>query len=111
MAKLSSRDSQQRAQRSLDGVDPRDFSEALARGLRIIESFDRNHRRMTLAETARAVDLPRATVRRSLSTLLHLGYMTLDGREYELAPRVLGLATAYLDAGPGRVLQPACERL
>lgn len=79
--------------------------------LRIIESFDRDHRRMTLAETARAVDLPRATVRRSLSTLVHLGYMTLDGREYQLGSRVLGLATTYLDAGPSRVLQAACERL
>lgn len=111
MAKLGSRDAQLRARRSLAGVDSRDFSEALARGLRIIESFDRDHRRMTLAETARTVDLPRATVRRSLSTLVHLGYMTLDGREYQLASRVLGLATTYLDAGPSRVLQAACERL
>lgn len=111
MAKLSSREAQLRARRSLAGVDSRDFSEALARGLRIIESFDRDHRRMTLAETARAVDLPRATVRRSLSTLVHLGYMTLDGREYQLASRVLGLATTYLDAGPSGVLQAACERL
>ena len=67
---------------------------------------------MTVAQAARAVDLPRATVRRALLTLVHLGYLRQQGNEFELTPRVLGLATAYLDAAPGSaVLQPACERL
>lgn len=112
MPKLNQKDAEQRAARSPEGFAPQDFSEALARGLRVLTCFNAEHQRMTLAEAARAVGLPRATVRRTLNTLVHLGYMTLDGRDYELTPAVLSFASAYLKAGPGStLLQPACERL
>jgi IclR family pca regulon transcriptional regulator len=113
MPRLGQADAERRALRTLpDGVAPGDFSEALARGLRIIECFGHQRQRMTLAQVAVAVELPRATVRRALGTLVALGYMHLDGRDYELAPRVLSLASTYLAAGPGAaVLQPACEQL
>lgn len=67
---------------------------------------------MTLAEVARAVDLPRATVRRALHTLVVLGHVEGDGRLFRLTPKVLKLAAGYLGAsGVSTVLQPLCERL
>ncbi|MGH3586845.1 MAG: helix-turn-helix domain-containing protein, partial [Pseudonocardia sp.] len=113
MARLNAEDATARADRDLPpGVGPGDFSEALARGLRVLQAFDGTHRRMTIADIARAVGLPRATVRRSVTTLVHLGYLSQDGRMHELTPRVLRLATTYLTANTGSaVLQPACERL
>lgn len=67
---------------------------------------------MTLADIARRVDLPRATARRALLTLQHLGYVASEGRQYRLMPRVLRLASAYLGSSAiAAILQPLCERL
>jgi IclR family pca regulon transcriptional regulator len=67
---------------------------------------------MTLSDVARAIDLPRATARRALVTLVELGYVETEGRLFRLAPRILKLATAYLLSSPvSSILQPACERI
>jgi IclR family pca regulon transcriptional regulator len=88
------------------------FSEALARGLQIIGAFNETRRQMSLSEVARVIDLPRATARRALHTLVHLGYVESDGRLFRLTPLILGLASAYLTANPvSMVLQPVCDRL
>jgi IclR family pca regulon transcriptional regulator len=108
MPRLKARDAAARA------ANPaaRDFSEALFRGLQIITAFGASARSMTLSEVARLVDLPRATARRSLLTLAHLGYVREEGRQFTLTPRVLQLATAYLGSSPAAsILQPCCERL
>ncbi|QEO17968.1 IclR family transcriptional regulator domain-containing protein [Acetobacter vaccinii] len=90
----------------------RDFSEALARGLTILAAFDADHPAMTLSDLSRKVDLPRATVRRALLTLLHLGYVADEGRLFRLQPSVLRLAATYLSANPtSTLIQPVCERL
>ncbi|MCC6826814.1 MAG: helix-turn-helix domain-containing protein [Novosphingobium sp.] len=90
----------------------KDYSEALARGLRILTIFGEDTPSLTLAEIARLIGLPRATTRRALITLVHLGYMEEDRRRFHLRPRVLDLAAAYLRASPAiAILQPACERL
>lgn len=89
-----------------------DFLEALARGLAVLQAFEPERRQMTLAEVARAVDLPRATVRRALLTLTELGHLETDGRLFRLTPRVLRLAAGYLGSnGVSTILQPRCERL
>lgn len=89
-----------------------DFSEALARGLNIVAAFNAEHRQMTLSDVARAIDLPKATVRRALHTLVALGFVDSDGRLFRLTPRVLTLATAYLTSNAvSAVVQPACARL
>jgi IclR family transcriptional regulator, pca regulon regulatory protein len=88
-----------------------EFLEALARGLRVIEAFGRDRRQLTLSDAAKAVDLPRASVRRTLSTLVQLGYAETDGRLFRLTPRILSLASSYLQANPlTEILQPALER-
>ena len=51
----------------LAGAAGPDFLEALARGLRVIEAFGRDRRWLTLSDVARLVDLPRASVRRTLT--------------------------------------------
>jgi len=113
MTRLNPRDARARADRLASGeVTAAEFSEALSRGLRILTAFDQRRQRMTLAEVAAAVSLPRATARRALMTLVHLGYVSVEDRVYQLTPHVLELATAYLLANPLSVIvQPACERI
>src|ERR1700678_4041359 len=89
-----------------------DFLEALARGLRTLQAFNRDRRQQTLSDVARLVDLPRASVRRTLHTLVHLGFAETDGRLFRLTPRVLTLASAYLlSSSISDILQPAVERM
>ncbi|MBV0888334.1 helix-turn-helix domain-containing protein [Komagataeibacter oboediens] len=90
----------------------RDFSEALARGLGVLGTFSSDSRAMTLSEIARKLDLPRATVRRALLTLVHMGYLAEEGRLFRIQPKILELASSYLDTNPiSSILQPLCERL
>jgi IclR family pca regulon transcriptional regulator len=108
MPKLGIEDARARESNALGG----DFSEALARGLKVISAFGPDARALTLSDVARRVGQPRATVRRSLLTLVQLGYAEEDGRIFSLTPRVLELATAYLGASIATaVLQPCCELL
>lgn len=108
MSKLRPSDAEKRALRT----NSADFSEALARGLGVITAFDEQRRQMTLSDVARAIDLPRATVRRALATLVALGYVEADGRLFRLSPRILQLAVAYLSSNPvSTILQPVCERI
>ncbi|MFJ8506873.1 IclR family transcriptional regulator C-terminal domain-containing protein [Streptomyces avermitilis] len=69
----------------------REFVESLARGLTVITSFGEGRAELTLTEVARATGLARATARRALITLEHLGYVTAQGGVFRLTPRVLGL--------------------
>jgi IclR family pca regulon transcriptional regulator len=108
MSRLRPQDAETRAQRA----NSADFSEALARGLGVIGAFNDQRRQMTLSDIARAVDLPRATVRRALATLVALGYLETEGRLFRLTPRILKLAIAYLSSDPvPSVLQPVCENI
>ena len=98
-------------QKLADTAGP-EFLEALARGLRVIEAFNRDRKQLTLADAAKLVDLPRASVRRTLMTLVQLGYAETDGRLFRLTPRILTLATAYLSSNAvSDIIQPALERL
>lgn len=100
------------AERRLAEAYGPDFLEALARGLRIIRTFDRDRRQLSLSDVARLVGLPRASVRRTLHTLVQLGYAENDGRLFRLTPRVLTLASAYLLSNSvSSIVQPAVERL
>jgi IclR family transcriptional regulator, pca regulon regulatory protein len=109
--KINAEDAERRARREIDGGRPSEYSEALDRGLAVLAAFN-GRERLTQAELAASLGLSRATVRRSLLTLTHLGYVIAESRTYRLAPRVLTLASAYLTANPvSSVVQPACEQL
>ncbi len=73
-----------------------DFVQSLDRGLAVIRAFGPDRERLSLSDVARATGLTRAATRRFLLTLVKLGYVRNDGREFSLRPRVLELGYAYL---------------
>jgi len=89
-----------------------DFVQSLDRGLAVIRAFGPDRERLSLSEVARATGLTRAAARRFLLTLVKLGYVRSDGREFSLRPKVLELGYAYLSglALPD-VAQPHLEEL
>ncbi|MFP3554140.1 IclR family transcriptional regulator C-terminal domain-containing protein [Paraburkholderia sp. SIMBA_049] len=76
--------------------DPELYVDAFARGLSVIRAFDTEHRILSLAEVAEATGISRASARRLLATLVHLGYVHADGRTFRLTPKVMQLGYAYL---------------
>ncbi|MFI7133608.1 helix-turn-helix domain-containing protein [Nonomuraea sp. NPDC050153] len=113
MGRLADKDRAVRQERQLaNAPNAADFSEALARGLAVLSAFGPERRRLTQADLARELDLSRATVRRAVLTLEHLGFLVADGRAYELTPRVLTLASSYLTSNvAGVIMQPMCDRI
>lgn len=90
--------------------------QSLTRGLAVLRAFGADRPAMPLAELARVTGLSRATARRVLLTLEHLGYVRRDaggdGRNFLLTPRVLELGYAYLSAlGLPAVARPHLEAL
>lgn len=84
------------------------FLQSLARGLAVLGSLgaDRGDG-MALTAVAEATGLARATARRSLLALEHLGYVASDGRRWRLQPRVLELGCARLSGlGLAEIAQP-----
>lgn len=93
-------------------ITARDTMGGLAKGLAVIETFSTDHPRQSIAEVAVASGLDRATARRCLLTLAHLGYADYDGKYFTLTPRVLRLGTACLAAMPlPQLVQPWLDRL
>jgi IclR family pca regulon transcriptional regulator len=89
-----------------------DFVQSLDRGLAVIRAFGPDRDRLSLSEVARATGLTRAATRRFLLTLVKLGYVRNDGREFSLRPRVLELGYAYLSGlGMPEVAAPHLEEL
>jgi IclR family transcriptional regulator, pca regulon regulatory protein len=70
----------------------------LEKGLGVIRAFSREHPALTLSDIARSARIPPATARRCLLTLEELGYVTRNGRQFLLRPRVLELGAAYLES-------------
>jgi IclR family pca regulon transcriptional regulator len=89
-----------------------EFIETLDRGLRVIQSFGIDRRPMTLSDLSKSVNLPRATVRRILMTLVRSGFVVGDERLFSLTPRVLLLASAYLTSNQiNTVMQPLMDEV
>ncbi|MCS6995838.1 MAG: helix-turn-helix domain-containing protein [Casimicrobiaceae bacterium] len=89
-----------------------DLVAGLARGLAVIESFDDEHPRQSIAEVARRASLSRSAARRHLLSLVHFGYADTDGRRFWLLPRVLRLGQSYLSSARlPRLVQPFAQRV
>ncbi|MFI8521676.1 IclR family transcriptional regulator C-terminal domain-containing protein [Streptomyces sp. NPDC085481] len=85
----------------------RGFVESLARGLTVLTAFGEGRAALPLTAVAEATGLARATARRALITLEHLGCVAVDGREFRLTPRVLSLGFAPLSRTTlTRIAQP-----
>lgn len=94
-------------------ADDPDFVTALARGLAVLLELSDKKRRMSIAQVSHRTGIPRAAVRRSLHTLVNLGFVAVDdARRFFLRPRVLSFSHAYLSASPLAVAaQPILDRL
>ncbi|MWB97210.1 IclR family transcriptional regulator domain-containing protein [Agromyces seonyuensis] len=91
--------------------DP-DFVQSLDRGLAVIRAFGPDRPVLTLSEVARETGMSRAAARRFLHTLVDLGYVGTDGREFHLRPRLLELGYAYLSGlSLPQVAQPHLQHL
>jgi len=90
----------------------RDIMGGLAKGLAAIETFTAERPRQSISEVSAASGLDRATARRCLLTLAHLGYADYDGKYFTLTPRVLRLGTACLATMPlPHLVQPLLDRV
>jgi IclR family pca regulon transcriptional regulator len=90
----------------------RDLIAGLEKGLQVIEAFDQERSRLTIAEVAARTGLTRAAARRYLITLTHLGYMRHENKLFALTPLVLRLGQSYLhSARLPRIVQPLLYRL
>ncbi|MFD7921014.1 IclR family transcriptional regulator C-terminal domain-containing protein [Streptomyces sp. NPDC059740] len=72
------------------------FLESLARGLSVLAAFDADAEALPLTAVAERTGLARATARRALITLEHLGYVTAGDGRFRPTPRVLDLGFAHL---------------
>lgn len=89
-----------------------DYVQSLDRGLQVLRAFSRERPSLTLSEVAGLTGLTRATSRRLLLTLEHLGYVRADEREFSLTPQVLDLGYAYLSSlQVGDIVEPYLEAL
>ncbi|MFJ9128199.1 helix-turn-helix domain-containing protein [Streptomyces sp. NPDC102340] len=99
-------------------VTPQPPAEAVAplmRGLDVLRRLtdaESGDGTLALADLARTTGLARSTVDRICATLAHLGFVRLDGRDASLAPPLMTVANACLDAlrVPG-VLGPLADEL
>ena len=85
----------------MTAVDPgRYIVPGLARGLRLLELFDRSRPEWSLSELAVESGLPRSTTYRLIVTLEHLGYLDRahPHKTYRLGARVLHLGFEFLDS-------------
>lgn len=93
-------------------VHERDFVTSLARGLEVLRAFGADTPVMTLSEVAARTGLTRAGARRFLLTLVELGYVYKNGRQFRLTPKVLALGYAYLSSMPlPQQAQPFLEEI
>ncbi len=89
-----------------------DFIEGMAKGLAVLESFDTERQRLNATLAAERAGITRASARRHLLTLAHLGYLETDGGYFWLSPKVLRFSGSYLaSARLPRLLQPTLNRL
>ena len=88
------------AQKTLDELNDRGehFVQSLERGLAVIRAFGADDPELTLSDVARRTGLTRAAARRFLLTLVDLGYVRTDGKQFALTPRVLDLGYAFLSS-------------
>ncbi|MGP4115051.1 IclR family transcriptional regulator domain-containing protein [Streptomyces sp. 4N509B] len=74
----------------------REFVGSLARGLSVLTAFGAGRGALTLAAVAQATGQARATARRALITLEHLGYVAATSGVFRPTSRVLALGYAPL---------------
>jgi len=77
--------------------DP-EYLSTLERGLTVLNAFSAARPQMSLSDVALAAGLSPAVARRCLNTLIELGYVAKHGRLFNLRPKVLEFADAFLSS-------------
>lgn len=96
-----------RPDQSQRGLPQRDISLTFAKGMTVLKAFDAANTQLTLPQIARITGLDRATTRRLVLTLAHLGYVQQKDRVFSLTPRILVLAGGFLQGRQfGKTIQP-----
>src|SRR5665213_608798 len=72
------------------------FVTAFARGLAVIQAFEGRPEPISLADIAMTAGVDRAVARRSMLTLIELGFARFENRRYWLTPAILRLGYSYL---------------
>lgn len=80
--------------------DDREVVAGLVHGIAVIQALQKRAG-MTQSELSSVTGLTRATARRSLITLTMLGYVDSVDGAYKLTPKVIELATSYLNSTHG----------
>lgn len=89
-----------------------DFVLSLARGLRVIESFEGHQDGRTIVEITQSTGLSRAAIRRILLTLEQLGYVERSRQVYRLKSQVLRLGFSFLSSSSVvEAARPVLERI
>jgi IclR family transcriptional regulator, pca regulon regulatory protein len=89
-----------------------DFVLSLARGLRVIESFEGFREGRSIVEIAQSTGLSRASIRRILLTLQLLGYVERSRQVYRLRTQILRLGFSYLSSSSVvEAARPVLERI
>jgi IclR family pca regulon transcriptional regulator len=89
-----------------------DFVLSLARGLRVIESFEGHHAGRSIVEIAQTTGLSRAAIRRILLTLELLGYVERSRQVYRPKTQMLRLGFSFLSSSSVvEAARPVLERI
>ena len=89
-----------------------DFMLSLARGLRVIESFESHQEGRSIVEIAQSTGLSRAAIRRILLTLELLGYVERSRQVYRLKTQILRLGFSFLSSSSVvEAARPVLERI
>lgn len=89
-----------------------DFVLSLARGLRVIESFEGYREGRTIVEIADSTALSRASIRRILMTLELLGYVERSRQVFRLKTQALRLGYSFLSSSSVvEAARPVLERI
>ncbi|MBQ4913265.1 helix-turn-helix domain-containing protein [Maribacter sp. MMG018] len=75
-----------------------DYVQSLDKGLKVLTAFSADRKSMTLSEVAEITGLTRAAARRFLLTYCYLGYMSTNGKYFELTSKVLDLGYRYMSS-------------
>lgn len=85
----------------------KDTASTFAKGLHVLSCFESGRRDLTMAEISRMTGLDPATTRRLCLTLQANGYLSKEGRVFQLLPKIMALAGGYLTSNDfGRSIQP-----
>ena len=89
-----------------------DLIEGMVKGMAVLESFDTERQRLNATLAAQRAGITRASARRHLLTLTHLGYLETNGSYFWLAAKVMRFSGSYLASSRlPRIVQPTLNRL